>query len=201
MPPKSKSAKSKARSLPTAATAPNTVVPRSPYSYENEDESDYSWDTWETMLEWQDIWLKAIALAWTDATFKARLLENARSALLEYFAYKLPIMLDFRVVDLLSPELPVQLQYPVIWDGSGANAVSSLDKVGWFFTTPPVQKIQTREQYLSRLRKDPSARTEWVLPRSLLVYPLPPPPQDVAIEAVALGDFSSAGRTYPFTTC
>ncbi|MBJ6763805.1 BMA_0021/BMA_0022 family TOMM bacteriocin [Myxococcaceae bacterium JPH2] len=200
MPPKSKSAKPKARSLNTAAAASNTVLPRSPYSYENEDESDYSWDTWETMLEWQDIWLKAIALAWTDARFKARLLENARAALVEYFNYKLPQMLDFRVVDLLSPKLPVKLEYPVGW-GTDENAVSSLDMVGWYFTTPPIQKIQTREQYLARLNRDPSARTEWILPRSLLVYPLPPPPQDVAIEAVALADFSSAGRTYPFTTC
>jgi hypothetical protein len=79
--------------------------------------------------------------------------------------------------------------------------VTSSDLAGWYFKSPPIEKIQTREQYLARLRRDPDAKTEWALPRSLLVYPLPPPPQDVSIQAVALGDFSSAGRTYPFTCC
>src|SRR5215510_4670869 len=39
----------------------------------------------------------------------------------------------------------------------------------------------------------------WVLPQTKLVMWLPPPPPDIRDQAVALSDYSAAGRTYPFT--
>lgn len=40
----------------------------------------------------------------------------------------------------------------------------------------------------------------WVLPMTHLEMVLPGPPPDVKDQAVALADYSAAGRTYPFTT-
>lgn len=170
------------------------------YRYENED-NDNSWDTWEAMLEWRDIWLKAIALAWTNAEFKKLLLEDSRRAFEEYFAYKLPQTLDFQVIDVANQKEVVTFTYPP------AGMAPSKSGFGWYAVQRGksgkkrhITKIESAAEYNDLLRKTPDLVTEWALPRNLLVYPLPPPP-DVDIRAVAVSDFSAAGRTYPFTTC
>ncbi|GAB6042965.1 BMA_0021/BMA_0022 family TOMM bacteriocin [Endothiovibrio diazotrophicus] len=45
---------------------------------------------YETLLEFQNVYLRAIALAWTDDEFKRRLLDDASLALQDYYGYKLP---------------------------------------------------------------------------------------------------------------
>lgn len=52
--------------------------------------NDMSWPSWETMLEWQYIWLRAVAETWSNPEFKDALLKNARAALKWRFNYDLP---------------------------------------------------------------------------------------------------------------
>jgi hypothetical protein len=172
---------------------------RTEYHYENVD-NDNSWDTWETMLEWRDIWLKAIALAWTDKQFKEALLKNARTALVDYFDYSLPQQLDFHVVDVTDAKATYSFQYPP------PGSKVSKSGYGWYSVrktkhgSEPIERIKNRADFDAQLKKPGPLWTQWELPKSLLVYPLPPPPED-DIQAVAVADFSAAGRTYPFTTC
>ena len=52
--------------------------------------------------EWTSAWLQAVVKAWTDPSFKNRLLENPRDALTE-FHYTLPPMVDLQVIDCSDP--------------------------------------------------------------------------------------------------
>ncbi len=117
---------------------------------------DNDWSQWKGWLDWRDVWMKAVALAWEDPTFKAYLLRDARGALREHLGYELPRFLDFKVVD------HEQFPQEQAW--------------GW--------EKQTGE---------------WRLPDAQLTFPLPPPPAQERLQAVALADFAKAGRTYPFT--
>jgi ribosomally synthesized peptide (two-chain TOMM family) len=120
---------------------------------------DNDWSNWKAWLDWRDVWLKAVAMAWEDPDFKAYLLRDARGALREHLGYELPRFIDFKVVD--HDQFP-QAAAEAPW--------------GW------------------------DARThEWRLPEAQLTFPLPPPPAQLKLQAVALADFARAGRTYPFT--
>ena len=46
--------------------------------------------SYETLLEFQEVYLRAIALSWRDDEFKVALLENSEDALERYFGYKCP---------------------------------------------------------------------------------------------------------------
>ena len=43
---------------------------------------------YESLLEFQEVYLRAIALSWRDETFKKALEDDALLALQHYFAYK-----------------------------------------------------------------------------------------------------------------
>ncbi|MFL9874887.1 BMA_0021/BMA_0022 family TOMM bacteriocin [Paraburkholderia megapolitana] len=53
--------------------------------------------TLESMLEFQEVYLRAIALSWQDAEFRTALLANPTDALGRYFDYQCPWLLDLRV--------------------------------------------------------------------------------------------------------
>jgi ribosomally synthesized peptide (two-chain TOMM family) len=110
----------------------------------------------EEMLEWQEVWLAAVALSWRDPGFKERLLKDPRTAIAESFGYNLPPFLKLKLTD--GSKLPPQYG----WHAGGQDG--------------------------------------WSLPVSDLDMVLPAPPADIKDQAVALADYSSAGRTYPFTT-
>ena len=52
---------------------------------------------YETLLEFQEVYLRAVALAWCDDVFKALLLRDAKSALANYFGYECPWNVDLQV--------------------------------------------------------------------------------------------------------
>lgn len=60
---------------------------------------DNAWSNWKAMLDWRDVWLKAVALAWESPAFKEQLLRDARSALKEHLGYELPRFIEFQVVE------------------------------------------------------------------------------------------------------
>jgi ribosomally synthesized peptide (two-chain TOMM family) len=50
-------------------------------------------------IEWQIVWLQAIARSWADPAFRAVLIREPRTALFEAFGYSLPPLLDLVVFD------------------------------------------------------------------------------------------------------
>ena len=68
-------------------------------SDEGERFEDNAWSTWKQMLDWRDVWLKAVAMAWEDPAFKEYLLRDARGALREHLGYELPRFITFKVAD------------------------------------------------------------------------------------------------------
>ncbi|MGH8779290.1 BMA_0021/BMA_0022 family TOMM bacteriocin [Paraburkholderia sp.] len=55
--------------------------------------------TLESMLEFQEVYLRAIALSWKDAEFRQALLSDPFDALGRYFDYQCPWLLDLKVTD------------------------------------------------------------------------------------------------------
>ncbi|WP_338848121.1 BMA_0021/BMA_0022 family TOMM bacteriocin [Massilia sp. W12] len=51
---------------------------------------DNSIPSYETLLEFQLVWVRAVALSWKDPEFKRALIHDARDALLRYFGYQYP---------------------------------------------------------------------------------------------------------------
>ncbi len=49
---------------------------------------------------WQAVWLRAIALAWSDPEFKQLLIDDPHRALRETFGYNLNPMLDLQVIEV-----------------------------------------------------------------------------------------------------
>ncbi|MGU7770116.1 BMA_0021/BMA_0022 family TOMM bacteriocin [Burkholderia sp. MR1-5-21] len=54
--------------------------------------------TLESMLEFQKVYLRAIALSWRDQKFKDELLKNPFDALAKYFSYQCPWIIDLEIV-------------------------------------------------------------------------------------------------------
>jgi ribosomally synthesized peptide (two-chain TOMM family) len=53
--------------------------------------------SYESLLELQEVYLRAIALAWRDPEFKQALLADATDALARYFDYRSPWLVDLTV--------------------------------------------------------------------------------------------------------
>lgn len=53
----------------------------------------------ESLLEFQEVYLMAIELSWRDETFKKLLQEQPRLALERYWGYKLPWNIDLKFVE------------------------------------------------------------------------------------------------------
>ncbi|MBC7860140.1 MAG: hypothetical protein H7Z39_15500 [Burkholderiaceae bacterium] len=54
--------------------------------------------SYESLLEFQEVYLRAIALSWRDEEFKKALEDDALLALQHYFAYKCPWNINLNVV-------------------------------------------------------------------------------------------------------
>lgn len=65
-------------------------MPNSPSNPIQTLDNDQSFPSWETMLEWQYVWLRAVAESWENAEFRAALLTDARAALKQKLGYELP---------------------------------------------------------------------------------------------------------------
>ena len=65
--------------------------------------------SYESFLEFQEVYLRAIALSWKDERFRDLLLEDAGKALQEYFGYKSPWNININVA---RPEESNQRWYP-----------------------------------------------------------------------------------------
>ncbi|CAB3750675.1 hypothetical protein GQ57_36250 [Burkholderia sp. MSh2] len=59
---------------------------------------DNATPTLESMLEFQQVYLRAIALSWRDPVFKEDLLTHPFDALSRYFNYQCPWLLELEVV-------------------------------------------------------------------------------------------------------
>lgn len=55
--------------------------------------------TLDSMLEFQEVYLRAIALAWNDPEFKQALLADPHHALGAYFDYKCPWLIDLNITE------------------------------------------------------------------------------------------------------
>ena len=53
--------------------------------------------SYESLLEFQEVYLRAIALSWRDKEFKKALEEDALLALQHYFSYKCPWNINLKV--------------------------------------------------------------------------------------------------------
>ncbi|MDR6406693.1 BMA_0021/BMA_0022 family TOMM bacteriocin [Paraburkholderia sp. 22099] len=60
---------------------------------------DNATPTLESMLEFQQVYLRAIALSWEDKSFRNELLKNPADALARYLDYRCPWLIDLEVVD------------------------------------------------------------------------------------------------------
>lgn len=55
--------------------------------------------SYESLLEFQEVYIRAIALAWNDDTFKGALEQNTEQALEDYFGYRCPWNIKLEVRD------------------------------------------------------------------------------------------------------
>lgn len=60
--------------------------------------------TFESLLEFQEVYLRAVALAWKDAEFLAEIQKDARQALANYFGYICPWNLDLEFEQVTGDE-------------------------------------------------------------------------------------------------
>jgi ribosomally synthesized peptide (two-chain TOMM family) len=60
--------------------------------------------SYESLLEYQEVYLRAVALAWTDKEFKQAFVDNPRSALEMYFGYSCPWNVEIQVIEPKGPE-------------------------------------------------------------------------------------------------
>jgi ribosomally synthesized peptide (two-chain TOMM family) len=54
--------------------------------------------SYESLLEFQEVYVRAIALSWKDETFKQAFLENPGKALEKYFLYRYPWTINLSVI-------------------------------------------------------------------------------------------------------
>jgi ribosomally synthesized peptide (two-chain TOMM family) len=59
---------------------------------------------YESLLEFQEVYLRAVALAWTDAKFKAQLLDDPYRAFRDTFSYILPWNVELRIFEPIDPK-------------------------------------------------------------------------------------------------
>lgn len=131
----------------------------------------------EYMEEWRATWQRAIALAWSDPVdepgrtcLKSQLLANPFHFFKTYCNYALPPTVDLLVVDAAT--LPdAQGFVPGTFSPDNPDDPGGANAPNW----------------------------RWVLPRSVLIMFLPPPPADDKIKAVALAAYEAVGKSYPFT--
>lgn len=60
--------------------------------------------SYESLLEFQEVYLRAVALSWSDKAFKKNFLEDPAGSLQNYFGYSVPWNVDLKVVEPQGPE-------------------------------------------------------------------------------------------------
>jgi ribosomally synthesized peptide (two-chain TOMM family) len=96
------------------------------------------------VVEWQRVWLKAVALAWRDATFKAHLMTDANQAIQKYLHYDMPRNLKVKVVEesqpiayaentagWVLPPVEMLMTLPPKPAGIDDHGIALADLVGW----------------------------------------------------------------------
>ena len=60
--------------------------------------------SYESLLEYQEVYLRAVALAWSDPEFKKNFLADPRTAMENYFGYSCPWNVTIRVTEPTDPK-------------------------------------------------------------------------------------------------
>ncbi|AOJ69991.1 MULTISPECIES: BMA_0021/BMA_0022 family TOMM bacteriocin [Burkholderia] len=60
--------------------------------------------TQESLLEFQEVYLRAIALSWENEAFRQMLLANPYDALERYLDYRCPWILDLKIVEVAAKD-------------------------------------------------------------------------------------------------
>jgi ribosomally synthesized peptide (two-chain TOMM family) len=126
---------------------------------------------WEISASWRSIWLKAIARSWRDPAFRSR---------------------------LLNPTMTVATLKEV-----GFDVPTFFGKLLEIEVTEPPQSSTIT--YVSTAVVKNRFKNGWVDPtdalRAKLTLVLPPAPQSPDDFGIAIADYDSGGRVYPFTMC
>ncbi|BCS97259.1 hypothetical protein DSLASN_28910 [Desulfoluna limicola] len=99
--------------------------------------------SYESFLEFQEVYLRAIALSWKDERFRDLLLEDAGKALQEYFGYKSPWNININVA---RPEESNQRWYPSTEECPGHW---KLPKNRFIYGVPPKPEIDEDEMAIA----------------------------------------------------
>jgi len=96
----------------------------------------------ESVSQWQILWIKAVAFAWKDASFKDALIANPRSALEKTFGYTVPAGVTLKVEQLGKPlqspgglvqeDGTVTLPLPAPPDDSADQALALASLMEWY---------------------------------------------------------------------
>lgn len=134
----------------------------------------------ESLMEFGEVYMRAIALAWRDDDFKKMLLEDAMYALEHYFGYRSTWNFRFSVhepdqmIKKYEKEPPTEVQ---TW--------------GW------LPKEDCKKDGVNY----GIGRRHWVLPKNGMSFGLPTAPDAVKDFPVALALYNDAGPMYLFSCC
>ncbi len=134
--------------------------------------------TGESMLEFGEVYLRAIELSWRDPQFKADLLKDPMSALEHYFHYTSPWNFIFNVEEAKAGQ-------DCRTDKQKENGHEPII-CGWYPSTT--------------LTDTDGCGGEWRLPLDKMSFGLPTAPPAYQ-QAVALALYNDAGPAYLFTCC
>jgi ribosomally synthesized peptide (two-chain TOMM family) len=103
----------------------------------------------DTQLKWQYVWVEAIALAWRDPAFKARLLKDPRNTLLEYFNFDLGPYVELTVREATPPDPSAASQTGLQRAFGGWDPANDPLKSGMIMVLPPAPKVEDQAVALS----------------------------------------------------
>ncbi len=149
------------------------------------DNEIYQVKEWLTMLRWNLIWPKAVAKAWSDEAFKAKLLSRhphvVRDAMKNDLGYELPEMMELSVVTESE-------------SGEAADDFSPAQMAIKKNLVPLVEGDRNMMAFLRRVKK-----TETGEKKTEVTMVLPDREGYDEDSAVAIVEYMEEGRTYPFT--
>ncbi|MBT8339091.1 MAG: hypothetical protein HKP58_16110 [Desulfatitalea sp.] len=90
---------------------------------------------YESFLEFEEVYLRAVALAWTDEDFKEKLLSDAESAIEQYFNYRCPWSLDIQVREVNEKEIELGAGWHP--PAEGRQGFWKLPKDTFYYRLPP----------------------------------------------------------------
>ncbi len=133
-------------------------------------------EAWNVNTKWRSVWLRAIAKAWQDDSYKKRLLANPEEALRQ---------VGFGTPDFFQEQLKIVVEEAEASEASGEPRYENREETSAQGTA--ARHVNGWVDAGSSLR-------------ATLTLKLPPPPPPAA-RALALADYDAAGRVYPFTMC